>query len=187
MKVKANLNYLRISPRKVRLVADLIRGMDVKDAETQLRFLTKKAAKPMLKLLKSAIANAEHNFGIDKDNLFVSEIQVNEGPRLKRWMPRAMGRADMILKRTSHIKLVLGTKKEVEVKKKKSKPKVVKLEELEKDKKIEEQLSQEREEEAKEEIKEKIKAGVEETSVPKKKSLKAFKGLGRKIFRRKAF
>lgn len=186
MEIKANLNYLRISPRKVRLVTDLIKGMDVQEAEIQLKFLTKKAAKPVLKLLKSAIANAEHNFGINKDNLYISEIQVNEGPRFKRWMPRAMGRADLILKRTSHVKLVLGTKKEVEVKKKKSKPKVIKTEELEKDKEIEKQLIQEKETETKEGIKEKTKAPSKEET-PKGKLLTEVKGLSKKIFRRKAF
>ena len=177
MEIKANLNYLRISPRKVRLVTDLIKGMDVQEAEIQLKFLTKKAAKPVLKL---------HNFGINKDNLYISEIQVNEGPRFKRWMPRAMGRADLILKRTSHVKLVLGTKKEVEVKKKKSKPKVIKAEELEKDKEIEKQLIQEKETETKEDIKEKTKAPSKEKT-SKRKLLTGVKGLGKKIFRRKAF
>lgn len=129
MKIAAKLNHLRMSPRKVRLVADLVRGMDAKEAETQLKFLTKRAAGPLLKLLNSAVANASHNFDVEKDNLFVSEIQVNEGPTLKRWRARAMGRAAPIMKRGSHINLVLETKKEVKKKKKKvPKPEVVKLE-----------------------------------------------------------
>ena len=132
VKVTASLNYLRTSSRKVRLVADLIRGMDVKEAENQLKFLTKRAAEPILKLLNSAAANAQHNFNIEKDNLFVSEIQVNEGPPLKRWRARAMGRAAQIMKRTSHINLVLETKKAVKAKKKKEeKPEVVKLKDVE--------------------------------------------------------
>lgn len=136
MKVTASLNYLRTSSRKVRLVADLIRGMDVKEAENQLKFLTKRAAEPILKLLNSAAANAQHNFNIEKDNLFVSEIQVNEGPPFKRWRARAMGRAAQIMKRTSHINLVLETKKAVKVKKKKEeKPEVVKLKDIEEIKK----------------------------------------------------
>ncbi len=110
MKVKAKLNNLRISPRKVRLVADLIRGLDVSDAKTQLNFLVKKSSKPILKLLDSALANASNNFKLDKDNLYISEIFVNEGPTLKRIMPRAMGRAFYIRKRTSHITLVLQEK-----------------------------------------------------------------------------
>ncbi len=132
MKVIAKLNHLRISPKKVRLVADLIRGVDVREAENQLKFLTKRAAEPILKLLNSAVANAQHNFGVEKDNLFISEIQVNEGPTTKRWRARAMGRAAPIMKRTSHINLVLETKKEVKPKKKPAtKPEVVKLKERE--------------------------------------------------------
>lgn len=128
MKVSAKLSHLRMSPRKVRLVADLVRGLDAKEAETQLKFLTKRGAEPVLKLLNSAVANAQHNFDIEKDNLFISEIQVNQGPTLKRWRARAMGRAAPVMKRTSHINLVLETKKEVKVKKKKeAKPEVVKL------------------------------------------------------------
>ncbi len=128
MKITAKLNHLRIAPRKVRLVADLICGLDVKDAEIQLKFLIKGASEPFLKLLKSATSNAQHNFSIEKDNLYISELWVNEGPSLKRWMPRAMGRSAQILKRTSHINLVLETKKEVKVKRaKKIKPEIVKL------------------------------------------------------------
>jgi len=134
-----------MSPRKIRLVADLVRGMDVEEAEIQLKFLTKKAAKPILKLLNSAVANASHNFGIEKSNLFISEIQVNEGPILKRWRARAMGRAAPIMKRTSHLNLVLETKKEINIKKKKvEKPEVVKLEDIEDiKKKPEEKITEE--------------------------------------------
>lgn len=141
VKIKAKLNHLRIAPRKVRMVADIIRGQDVKEAEIQLKFLARRAAEPFLKLLKSAASNASHNFGIEKDNLYISELQVNEGPPLKRWMPRAMGKSAQIMKRTSHINLVLETKKEAKVEKpKKIKPKVVKLEtgeEIKKEKPIE--------------------------------------------------
>ena len=129
MKIKANLNYLRISPRKTRLVIGLIRGMDVKEAAIQLKFLSKRSAAPVLKLLNSAVANAKQNFGVEEDNLFISDIQVNEGRPLKRWRARSRGRAAQILKRTSHIKLVLEPKKEVKLKKTKSaKPEVIKLE-----------------------------------------------------------
>ncbi len=129
MKINAKLNHLRISPRKVRLVADFIRGMDVREAESKLKFLNKGASLPFLKLLKSAANNAQHNFNIEKDNLFIFEVQVNQGPTLKRWRPRSMGRAYPIAKRVSHINLVLETKKEAKVKKvKKPKPEVVKLE-----------------------------------------------------------
>jgi large subunit ribosomal protein L22 len=108
--VKAHVRYLRMSPRKVRLVVDLIRGMAIAPALAQLQFMPKAAATPVRKLLQSAIANAEHNFKLDRDTLFVKSALVNQGPTLKRWRPRAMGSAAPILKRTSHITLVLGTK-----------------------------------------------------------------------------
>lgn len=111
MQVKAHLNNLRISPRKVRLVIDLIKGMDVGEAKVQLEFMDKKSAGPILKLLNSAIANARNNFSLNQDNLYVSSVTANEGPILKRWMPRAMGRAAAIKKRTSNITIVLGEKK----------------------------------------------------------------------------
>ncbi len=105
-----------MSPRKVRLVADTIRGLSVKSAEEQLTFRNKRAAKPLLKLLKSVLTNAEHNFKLKKDNLYVKEIKVDEGPTLKRWLPRAMGRATPINKRTSHVLLVLDEKEGKEIK-----------------------------------------------------------------------
>ncbi len=132
MKITARLNHFRTSARKVRLVTDLIRGMEVKQAEVQLKYLTKRAAAPILKLLNSAVANASQNFDIEKDKLYIADIQVNEGPGLKRWKPRAMGRADLITKRSSHICLILKPKKGVKSKKKKTpKPETVKLESME--------------------------------------------------------
>lgn len=107
MKVIASLNNLRTSPRKVRLVTNSIVGMNAGAAIVQLKHVVKKTSEPMEKLLKSALANAENNFGLDKDNLFVSSILVGEGAKLKRWLPRAQGRATLLLKRTSHIKLEL--------------------------------------------------------------------------------
>lgn len=105
--MKAKLKYLRVSPRKVRLVADAIRGKSTGHAEKELLFASKKSAGPVLKLLRSAISNASHNNKKDANNLFVKEIRVDEGPILKRHMPRARGRATMIRKRTSHIQIVL--------------------------------------------------------------------------------
>lgn len=107
MEVKAKLRFLKISPRKVRLVVDMIRGLPVNQALDQLSFLNKGSALPISKLLKSAMANAEHNNKLDKDNLFIKKITVDEGPTLKRWRPRAFGRAGMIRKRASHVTLVL--------------------------------------------------------------------------------
>jgi len=107
MKITASLNRFRMSPRKVRLVVDLARGMNVEQAKIQLKFLNKKAARPILKLLNSAVANAENNFKLNEKNLYISEIFVNEGPTLKRWRARAMGRSAQIRKRTSNIKIGL--------------------------------------------------------------------------------
>ncbi len=131
MEIKASLNNLRISPRKARAVTNLIKGMSVSRAEDQLSFLVKKPAPLVLKLLRSAVSNAKNNFELEKENLFVKRILVEGGPSLKRWLPRAMGRATPILKRTSSIKLFLGelTPSQKKVKKV-SKPEVVKPEEI---------------------------------------------------------
>jgi large subunit ribosomal protein L22 len=103
MEVSAKLSHARISPQKVRLVADLVRGMPVERALETLTFSNKKAAQIMRKVLESAIANAEHNAGADVDELKIAKIFVNEGPVLKRFEARAKGRGNRILKRTSHI------------------------------------------------------------------------------------
>ena len=107
MEAKAVAKYIRISPQKARLVADVIRGKDVESAITTLRFMPKKAAVILRKVLESAVANAEQTETIDVDTLYVKEIQINGGPMLKRFRPRAMGRATRILKRTSHITVVV--------------------------------------------------------------------------------
>jgi len=111
------------------LAADLIRGLSVKEAEKQLSFLNKKAARPILKLLKSAAANAKSNLDIEKNDLYVAGILVDSGPCLKRYQPRAMGRAGLIMKRTSHITLDLGVRKQAAVE---AKPKKAVLETAEK-------------------------------------------------------
>ncbi len=103
MEVAAKLRYARISAQKCRLVADQVRGLPVDKALDILRFSNKKAAGLVRKVLESAIANAEHNEGLDIDELKVSTIHVDEGPVMKRIKPRAKGRADRILKRTCHI------------------------------------------------------------------------------------
>jgi len=107
MQVKAHARHIRMSPRKVRLVIDLIRGAHVEKAQTQLRFANKAAAEPVLKLLNSAIANAVNNFQLNKDDLKITSIMANEGPILDRWQPRAHGRAMPIRKRTTHISIIL--------------------------------------------------------------------------------
>lgn len=107
MKAYAKLNYLRIAPRKVRLVADLIRGKRVEEAQNILNFTQKKAAFPLFKMLKAAMANAKNNLKLEEENLYIAKILVGEGPKLKRMMPGARGHADEIQKKTSHITLVL--------------------------------------------------------------------------------
>ena len=104
----AKLKSTRISAQKVRLVADQIRGLPVDNAINLLTFSNKKAAKIIKKVLESAIANAEHNDAADVDELFVSEIMVDEGPTMKRWRPRARGRANKILKRMSHVTVAVA-------------------------------------------------------------------------------
>ena len=116
MPFQATLRYLRIAPRKVRLVADLIRGKSVVRAQTVLKFTIKGAAQPLLKLLNSAAANAK-NKEPTASNLYISKITVDEGPKYKRWMPRARGQAYEIQKKTSHVTIVLSEIKEKVAKK----------------------------------------------------------------------
>jgi large subunit ribosomal protein L22 len=107
MEVRARLRFVRIAPRKARLVADLVRGKGSEEALNILAFTKKAAAKIVAKVLKSAIANATQKKTIDIDHLYVKRITVDQGPTMKRYQPRALGRATMIRKRTSHITIVL--------------------------------------------------------------------------------
>jgi len=163
MPVTAKLCYLKIAPRKVRLVADLIRGKSVEEAENILNFTTKKVVLPLLKLLKQATANAKNNFQLVKENLYISKIVVDEGPKLKRWIARARGRADEIQKKTSHITMTLDVLKE---------PKIVeKLKKFEKAEKIA-----------------KIRKVIKPKLKPEAKLPKPKREIGRKrIFRRMSF
>ncbi len=106
--MKATAKYVRIAPRKARLVADEVRGKSVGDAVSALQFTNKRAAGIVGDVIKSAAANAEHNDDSDADALFVREVRVDEGPTIRRYRARAMGRATMIRKRTSHITVTLG-------------------------------------------------------------------------------
>ncbi len=147
----AKLKYLRIAPRKVRLVGDSIKGKKTEEAKDILRFTLKKGADPFLKLLNSAVANAQVNFQADPSNLYISEILVDEGPKYKRWRPRARGQAYPIQKKTSHITIFLSElekgkkkeivskkeeKKEIKEEKKSIKPKIEKIKEEKKPKEI---------------------------------------------------
>jgi large subunit ribosomal protein L22 len=116
MESKAISRFIRISPSKARLVADMIRGKPVEDAYTILQFTRKKASVPILKTLKSAVSNAiaqKGTFEVKPEDMYVAEIRVDEGPMMKRWRPMAMGRAGMIRRRTSHIYVVVKTHSEV--------------------------------------------------------------------------
>lgn len=107
MEAKAIAKYVRISPRKVKPLADLVRGKDVEEALAILKFTPNKGAKLVEKVVGSALANAENNFDMDREKLYIADVYANQGPTMKRWRPRAQGRAFKILKRTSHIGVVL--------------------------------------------------------------------------------
>jgi len=113
LEAKATAKYIRISPRKARLVIDLIRGKSVTQAEAILKFTPNRAAESIIKVLRSAAANAENNLSLNKEDLIVTKAFIDEGPSLKRIMPRAMGRADKMVHRTSHITVVVGNREEV--------------------------------------------------------------------------
>ncbi len=176
MEVKAKLSNLRVSPRKVRLVGNLIKGLSFYEAEAQLKFSARKSAEALLKLLNSAAASAVHNFGLDKKNLYIKEIFVNVGPSLKRWMPRARGIATPILKRTSNIILILAEIKPAKgkIKGKKSEIATIKAEELE---------AEALKEKAKKEKAKILSEKKEERLKPKEKG--GMRGFMRKIFQRK--
>ena len=110
MEAKAHLKYLRVSPRKVKILCDLIRGKDVKTASAYLMQTPKAASEPLVKLLKSACANAENNFNMDADKLVVTQVFATPGPILKRMRPRAQGRDYRINKRTSHVTIAVAEK-----------------------------------------------------------------------------
>jgi len=142
VQTKAQLKFLRMTPQKVRLVASLVRGLEVKKALNQLQFNSKQAALPVKKLIESAVANAIHNDHVKEDTLKIETIFVNEGSVLRRWMPRAMGRATPLRKKSSHITVILTgeteekkiVKKETKIKEKTDTTDVVK-DEVKKEKK----------------------------------------------------
>jgi len=191
MKISAKLDNLRKSPRKIRLVASLIKCLDVGRAEQQLKFLVKGSAPHFEKLLKSAIANAENNSGLDRDNLYIKDIIVDEGKKLKRWLPRAHGRASLLLKRTSHIEIVLDERVKGKGRKKVEKQEIKDIKKSE----IEEGVGKE---ELKEEKKpariatrsvaggEVIKEKETKEFVDEKKKAAESKGFLKRVFRRKS-
>ena len=135
--VKASANYLRMSPRKVRLAVAQLKGMPVQTATSQLQFIKKLAIKPVAKLLQSAVANAEHNFGINKQDLFIKSFTATDGPTMKGYAPRAHGRSVTFRKRTAMVDLVLrvkpGAAKAVKKTQVKEEVKVINPDEIKKD------------------------------------------------------
>lgn len=113
MQVRAQLNYLRMSPRKVRLVADLLRGRSVPEAQAQLAVAVRGVVPPLRKLLASAVANAKHSFSLEEANLYIAEVRVDGGPTLKRSRPRSRGMVHPVARRTSHVTIVLGERTQV--------------------------------------------------------------------------
>lgn len=195
MEVKASAKYIKISPRKLRLVADVIRGLGLEEAFSQLRLTNKKAADPLAKLLDSAQANAENNFELEKNNLFIKEIRVNEGPTLHRWMPRARGRATPIRKRTSHIEILLGElvdsgKTKAKKQKLESPVKLGSTPKEDKGVKVSGKKDSDEEEKTAEEAEEKGKKIIDRRLEGKGKNTrlegKSKKGFGSKFFRRKS-
>ncbi len=177
-KITAQLNYLRISPRKVRAAAGLIKGLDVDAAAAQLRYLPGKPAKPLLKLLNSAVSNARH-LGFDKNYLYIKEITVNEGMKLKRYKPKGFSLMMPIQKKTSHVGIVLEELPENRRKKKEEVlAKMPKFEEVKKEPKV---IGEKKE--AKADHKPKIKKEAERVS--EKRKFGGIRTLGRKLFRRK--
>jgi len=195
MQVKAKAKYIRISPRKARLVVDVVRGLDLQDAFNRLTLLNKKAVGPVEKLLKSALANAEHNDELTKDNLFIKEFRVDDGPTAYRWMPRAFGRATPIRKRTSIFSLVLEEKIPTTKKKDKKTQKVETTTDKEKiTDKIDpsvstlkkQESSQALEEEHNEEKIDVKRKGGHRDMQQQEKNVKKEKGIFKKMFRRKS-
>jgi len=187
MKVTANLKSIRIAPRKVRLTAKLIRGLDVADALDQLEVQVKRSNPFMFKLLKSAISNGENNFGLDKNNLYIFDVIVDGGSTLKRWMPKAYGRAGQILKRTSQIEIILEER--VEGKGRKSKEELEKLKQARVDaqKKAEKEAKAEADKKDEDEKKEeKTQVKSEKKEIEKGKKVEKKGGITSKIFRRKS-
>lgn len=171
MEIKAKLNHLHIAPRKVRLVANLVRGMPVEHALRELSVLLRRPSGPLLKLLRSALANAKQNFQLEEGGLYVKSLVVNPGPVSKRFRARAFGRAAPLRKRTSHVSLVLDVKEGVVVETKKKRlgagPKIREL--------------------RPEDVKEDFVAKPREERGPDKKITKTKSvGFVRRMFRRKA-
>lgn len=198
MQVKAQVKFLRMSPKKLRLLADIIRGMKVEAALVQLSFINKLASKPFIKLLNSATANAENNFNLKRENLYIKEVKVDMAGMLKRWQYRAHGRATPLRKRNAHILLILeevvATKAKVK-KVKAEKPVSVKSLEGIKEKAApekvklpkEEKISKDHDKESKDEpVDVRLEGKHRHKQHEDKRQMKGEKGFIKKIFNRKS-
>lgn len=182
-KITAELNHLRIAPRKVRAVVDMLRGLDADAARAQLKYLTKRSARPLEKLLNSAIANAKHNLGWDENYIYIKEIRVDEGIKLKRYKPKGFGMTMPIQKKTSRVKLVLDELSGE--KRKKKEARLVRMKKFEPAPAVSSSRAEEEKPRAREEKqKPKIERKIEKVS--RKGTFGEIKTLGRKLFRRKS-
>lgn len=198
MEVKAKARFIHMSPRKTRLVTDLLKGLNVNEAITQLKFINKRAVEPVLKLIDSAIANATHNFNLEKNNLYIKEIRVDQGPTLKRWTPKAYGRVAPIRKKSSHISLILDEIVVKEAKAGKKTPKIaapITYTQKPKEEEIVQPVSSKMKEAAQEETKEEVTQEIIDTRRLGKHReqqhldrlrVKEKRGVLKRIFRRKA-
>ncbi len=168
----AKLNYLKIAPRKVRLVAGMLKGLSVNEAEAQLLINPRRSSLALLKLLRSAVSNAKHNIQLNPEHLFIFEIKVDGGPMLKRYMPRAMGRATPIQKKSSHITLVLAESDKLKL----PRFKIIKVGKISKREKAERVKKTKGEKE------------IEKPKLPEKETIKQSEkpGFMRRLFRRKS-
>ncbi len=187
MKVSAKLKNLRIAPRKVRLVTNLIKGLDVQIAMDQIDANVKRSNDPVKKLLASAVSNGENNFGIDRNNMYVYDVIVGAGPTLKRWMPKAYGRAGALLKRTSQLEIILEERVEGKGRKSKEQLEKEKKEKMEAKRKAEKEAIKEEEKAEKSEKAEKVSGKTKEVKTEEKgKKVEKKGGLTSRIFRRKS-
>lgn len=181
--ITAKLNNLRMAPRKVRAVADVIRGQDADLARAHLRYLSRSAARPLEKLLNSAIAGAKHDLGLDEDYLYIKEIVVDEGMKLKRFKPKGFGMVMPIQKKTAHVKMVLD-----ELPEQRKKIKEVSLAKRPKFEGVRKEEAAAKSEAEKRPLKNepKPRLGKELVRGSKRGAFGGIKTLGRKIFRRKS-
>ncbi|MCP6720379.1 MAG: 50S ribosomal protein L22 [Patescibacteria group bacterium] len=177
--VAAKLKYLRIAPRKTRFIADVIRGLPVSEAEAQLLLSPRRASDAILKLLRSAVADAKNNHQLELSKLYVREIKVDQGPKSKRFAPRAFGRVNLIEKKTSHVTLILGVSDKL------TEPRFVIQESRKKEKTKISKEQEKKEQQEKPSVKDGTVPTGKEKQVPEVKPT-AKPGFFKKVFRRKS-